>query len=137
MNPSSGLTWNEIVRLEPRLARLLRQARAVKDDRSESYFCANEIWYRDLKPQLTQLVGWDRGSDDDPAMQAWRREADRLTEAGGGMVDLAMLPALPRHLIPEGDDPRMHGSATYSLAYEKIYSVLPGCRSCGCLSPLW
>jgi hypothetical protein len=51
------LTWQELVKREPRLRDLLREARAVDD--SDPHFCANEVWYRHFKPALCELVGWD------------------------------------------------------------------------------
>jgi hypothetical protein len=59
------MTWREMVKLEPRLGALLREAQKV--DGSDPHFCANDVWYgyeggcyagRGLKRQLCQLVGW-------------------------------------------------------------------------------
>jgi hypothetical protein len=55
------LTWADMVRLEPRLAALLAEARAIRDDGQADYFCADEIWggRHGLKAKLYQLVGWN------------------------------------------------------------------------------
>jgi len=49
--------FRELCRLEPGLKLLYDKARAVKD-RGGRYFCANEIWIREFKPLLINLVGW-------------------------------------------------------------------------------
>ena len=52
------LTWDEAVGIEPRLASLLESAQQT--DGSGEHFCANRVWYRELKPILCELVGWSR-----------------------------------------------------------------------------
>ncbi len=56
--------FKALAALEPRLDRLLKDAKAVKDTGGPS-FCANAHWYgRDgcsgLRAQLIALVGWER-----------------------------------------------------------------------------
>jgi hypothetical protein len=51
-------TWNELIKLEPLLAGLLEHAKRVKDDPTRTSFCANDVWYGVLKPELVSLVGW-------------------------------------------------------------------------------
>lgn len=48
-------TWEELVALEPRLAELYTEARAVRRTRR---FCANAVWVRQFKPRLLRLAGW-------------------------------------------------------------------------------
>ena len=63
------MTWAEMVKIEPRLEELLREIRSIKDDKTKTYFCANEVWYEQYKPRFKRLVGWGaekeemRGSD--------------------------------------------------------------------------
>jgi len=54
------MTWARVVAAEPRLGRLLREARAL--DGSYPCFCANSVWYRQggFKDRLLALVGWER-----------------------------------------------------------------------------
>lgn len=59
------LTWQQLVRLEPRLAALLAEAKVVRDDGRGRWFCGNAVFYgypgwRGFKPRLRALVGWDR-----------------------------------------------------------------------------
>jgi hypothetical protein len=54
------LTWELLCRLEPRLLALYEEAAAVRDDPVKPDFCANAVWYDDLKPKLSSLVGWER-----------------------------------------------------------------------------
>ena len=53
------MTFEELCALEPRLRELYQRAKAVRDDRRKPSFCANSIWYRELKPELCRLVGWE------------------------------------------------------------------------------
>lgn len=50
------LTFDRLVRLEPRLLGLVQEAALVND--SAPNFCANEIWSEQFKPRLMRLVGW-------------------------------------------------------------------------------
>ncbi len=52
------LTWEELVRREPGLLTLLREAQSVRDDKRQPSFCANQVWFRRFKPRLMELVGW-------------------------------------------------------------------------------
>jgi hypothetical protein len=54
------LTWQEMIAIEPRLADLFRDAKAVRDPGGKP-FCANHFWYRQggLKDRLCLLVGWE------------------------------------------------------------------------------
>jgi hypothetical protein len=51
------VTFEQLVKIEPRLKDLDRQAAEV--DGSDSDFCANRVWYGSLKPTLLKLVGWE------------------------------------------------------------------------------
>lgn len=63
--------FKKLCRLEPRLAELLKQAKAIRDDGTSESFCANARWYGrhghpGLKPVLVELVGHgakERGAD--------------------------------------------------------------------------
>src|SRR5215472_1761839 len=66
MKKSRLAEFEKLCAIEPRLAALLERARAVKDDPAKPSFCANHIWYEELKPELTRLVGWRR--KDNPAL---------------------------------------------------------------------
>jgi hypothetical protein len=66
-------TFNQLVKLEPKLGELLKQAQAVKDDGSQEYYCGNAVWfgwdnYPGFKRSLCALVGWDRLGDGDPVL---------------------------------------------------------------------
>jgi hypothetical protein len=51
-----GVTFEELVILEPRLQDVLDQARSLHRPRM-NYRKLLDIWYRTLKPQITSLVG--------------------------------------------------------------------------------
>lgn len=61
-----AVSWEELVKREPRLDELLREAQKYKPSPG---FCAREVWYgpHGLKRRLRELVGYDR-SDDDPVL---------------------------------------------------------------------
>lgn len=59
MTPERNKLWREIIKTEPRLARILARAKDVKDDGSAKSFCANRIWYEEFKPELIWLVGFE------------------------------------------------------------------------------
>jgi hypothetical protein len=69
------VTWQRLVELEPRLADLYNRARAVRDDKHHSSFCANRVWYgRDnqeggLRGQLFKLVGHEVSRHADPRLR--------------------------------------------------------------------
>ncbi|MHB8084260.1 MAG: hypothetical protein ACYDHZ_00340 [Dehalococcoidia bacterium] len=53
------MNWNKLKKLEPRLQVLYEKAKKV-DSGSDEHFCANDIWFRQFKPELSLLVGWYR-----------------------------------------------------------------------------
>lgn len=65
------MTWDEMIRIEPQLAELLNDARAVRSTGDD--FCANDVWYgygpvveaglAGLKARLCSLVGFGRDGD--------------------------------------------------------------------------
>jgi hypothetical protein len=52
------LTWTALVGRQPLLAELAHRC-ASADSWTNEHFCANELWYDDLKPTLLELVGWE------------------------------------------------------------------------------
>lgn len=102
-SPKMKLTWHKLAQLEPRLSEVLKQAQAIRDDRSDSSFCANRVWFgydepgpgpRGFKSKVSSLVGWCS------------------VNAG---------------------HPVLGSSEAYDLAYRTVYDALPDCRDCACL----
>jgi hypothetical protein len=58
--PPTELTFEHLAELEPRLELLAEICRNYRKKPLRQPFCANEIWYEILKPQLLRLVGWTR-----------------------------------------------------------------------------
>ena len=61
------VTFDELVKLEPKLGSLLEEAKAMK--RASPPFCANAVWYGyrgypGIKPRLIRLVGWNSKNPD-------------------------------------------------------------------------
>jgi hypothetical protein len=50
------MTFAELASIEPQLATLLKEARRVEPSDT---FCANAVWYRQFKPRLLSLAGWE------------------------------------------------------------------------------
>jgi hypothetical protein len=128
----AGITWEQLVELEPRLLELYKQAEQVIDDGSSPSFCANDIWYEQFKPRLEELVGSEAGipyalyeagpgpSDGEPhpigEFVHWATER----ESGWQKI---------QRVVPED----LKTGDAYDLAYHRIYDRLPDCRNCSCL----
>jgi hypothetical protein len=54
MSWETALTWEGLVALEPELARLLEEIRAIVPDEK---FCANLTWRYTYAPRVNKLVG--------------------------------------------------------------------------------
>jgi len=52
------LAWEEMVVVEPRLARLLSDIQAIKDPGGPKGFCANYHCVTNLKPRLSGWLGF-------------------------------------------------------------------------------
>lgn len=64
MDGNENITWSTLTGLEPRLIDLYNYAQTVHDPGGVT-FCANEIWYQNIKPQLITMVGWDALTDNE------------------------------------------------------------------------
>lgn len=62
------LTFTELAAREPRLTRLESVARTRH--RSVCDGCELDIWHKELKPNLTRLIGYGRESDFDPDLMS-------------------------------------------------------------------
>ena len=60
------VTWNELITLEPELARLYRTAQNA--DPGEGSFCSVRVYYLDFKPAILKIVGFERRQDDNPIL---------------------------------------------------------------------
>ena len=56
------LTIGELLDLEPRLSDLLHDALQGED---KPDYCADEYWYREIKPRLLKIVGWYAETDNE------------------------------------------------------------------------
>jgi hypothetical protein len=50
--------FDRLAELEPGLKALLKKAEQTRDRAFNPSFCANDLWFREFKPQLVLLVGW-------------------------------------------------------------------------------
>jgi hypothetical protein len=65
------ITWKELVKIEPELLELAKEAQAYKEEsKGKDYVCANDRWYgygkwrdKSIRLRLIQLVGWTRKDD--------------------------------------------------------------------------
>jgi hypothetical protein len=61
-NSTPALTWQKLVRREPRLA-ALRDA-VLSSDLGDDEFDGDRVWYTQFKRRVSSLVGWDAGTAD-------------------------------------------------------------------------
>jgi hypothetical protein len=62
------MTFEELVKIEPRLEELFDEAKKVSSEGNPN-FCANAVWYgtyaeAGLKDRLVKLVGWEAEKND-------------------------------------------------------------------------
>jgi hypothetical protein len=59
------LTWEDIIKIEPKLEELYIKAKSFNEDCDKNKnSCANRVWYgfggkKSLKKEMSKLVGWD------------------------------------------------------------------------------
>jgi hypothetical protein len=58
-------SFRKLAKEEPLLWKLAVMAKSIGESPRSygEHYCANRDWYRDLKPALCRLVGWDRAGD--------------------------------------------------------------------------
>lgn len=66
-NPG-GLTFKFLCWLSPRLKRFHKMILMIRDDGSEPYFCANEVWAL-LRDTLDEIVGFHASEYADPRLR--------------------------------------------------------------------
>lgn len=104
----------EIIRAEPRVLDL------------------HAFFYDKIKPRLTDLIGWDRGHKDGPAVCRLREKSPL------GIVNMLEWSRAQeeddkvKKPIPEREK-HLHSSDAYDLVYDLIYTTLPDCKDCGCM----
>ena len=64
MNETRGLTWDEMVEIEPRLDDLLERVECSRPSEDRSNFNYEICWGR-FKEPLAELVGWHRRRGDE------------------------------------------------------------------------
>jgi hypothetical protein len=131
--PNQPLTFDDLVKLEPRLQALLDEAKAPAGRRGKR-FCANAVFYGQggLKERLVKLVGWSAGIVETVYPQTYldrKREAER---AGKVVFMTTEELAEVRHVRREVGV--LGTSMAYDVAYDTIYAALPNCgEECDCL----
>ena len=104
---ANKLTWEILVQNEPGLKVLLADAELIQDDLTTVNFCANAAWY---------------GYSGHPGLKP-----RLLRLVGWRRIDLD----------DQSDEEQLiRSQQAYSLAYHRIYDVLPNCRNCGCLQDI-
>jgi hypothetical protein len=117
--------------LEPRLLALRDEAQAFKrESEGKDAVCANGFWYRNLKPRLVELVGFDRPIEGEVVREPishteWLSEFLEHAEADG-RVRSRLIAKLPREMQS------LYGVHAYDVCYEAIYDELPDCKNCNC-----
>jgi hypothetical protein len=78
--------WSQIIKIEPRLNDLYKEAKALKDNGSAVSFCANSEWYgwhnhHGFKQRLCSLVGWEAAHESLRTQDAYDIAYDKIYEA--------------------------------------------------------
>jgi hypothetical protein len=116
--PPLSLSWAELAEREYGLQRLERLAVWMAEHAGADW-CANEIFYSFLKPQLVQLVGWCRGHLPTCAIDGPRPM----------FIDWSTFWERPGSVPATTDAEKMLRScAAYDVAYDYLYGLLPDCR---------
>jgi hypothetical protein len=79
--PPAPADFEALAALDPRLAELAEEARAVEAGRS---FCRNLVFVRDFKPRVCVLAGWNR--DEGPAELQTSRAYDVMYDVVRGAL---------------------------------------------------
>lgn len=125
-------TFDRLCELCPELGALYDLAEAVRDDGSWHVFCANYLWYENVKPRLIRLVGSEARwiPDDDPGRMVIVT-GEELLERAEKKWEVHARRALPEHAA------LLRSSAAYDVAYQTIYHALPDCRHDGLCWGSW
>lgn len=134
----ANLTFDDLVRLEPRLAEL---AAEVAADGRRVWFdspLAQDRWYRVHKRRLVRLVGWSRqpaGFDPPPSPGVFRTEAECV--AAAARLDAARAEWFGR-LTPDRKEAErvLATSAAYACVYNHLFPLLTGERAYATDRPL-
>jgi hypothetical protein len=126
----TDLTWEEMVKIEPRLGKLFEQVQSA----DTGVLCFEQLWFateevcQELAPGVTggfkdkmrQLVGWDEKIKKKPKQQKLRPWSDAEFAADAEPSD---------YLVA---NKRLRTSAAYDIAYQKLYREAPECLCPGC-----
>jgi hypothetical protein len=127
------VTWELLVSAEQDLLRLEAEALWMAKH-AGLHPCANEIWYRFLKPQLLKMIGHGRG---------YPRGVPAYEPAGGWPDDNPLhgvclgdpevvahyeLVKASRYPATTADEKMLRGSDAYDTAYDHLYELLPDCE---------
>lgn len=106
MTTTTKLTFDDLARLEPRLRGLEFEILRCKHAlRRKRNLCGNGLWY-----------GYGRF----PLFMFKSRMSALVGWGQRGAPD-------------DPDEQMLRSEHAYSVAYERLYSLLPNCRNCGCL----
>lgn len=83
---ATDLTWSKIIAIEPRLADLFDEIKAIRDDKTRPRFCANarwygRNWYDSLKERMCRLVGFEAAKSALRSADAYDLVYDKLYNA--------------------------------------------------------
>lgn len=136
---TNRLTWDDIIRLDPRIAALERDALVIRGlARRKGSFCANAAFYGRIKPALSVLVGWGRLPEGYTPPKRMDRPIQFVTMSelvDETNADRKTLSAFLATLTPEQREAhaKLTTSEAYDVVYERLYDLMPNCRRCSCL----
>jgi len=122
-----GLTFDDLLRLEPRLLALANEARAYRAEAEHRRsWCANAVWYGpgNLRSRLMRLVGWC-STHPDPVVRSSRAYEIAYLAIYGLLPDCRRcrcprLPAFPAAEAPPVRPPSDRGSGGRAMAGTRV-----------------
>ena len=75
------ITWQEIIEIEPRIKELYEIAKNENRPDLPDDYCANAIFYRQLKPEIVELVGWGARKEELRTSRAYDEAYEKILDA--------------------------------------------------------
>jgi hypothetical protein len=129
----TGLTWEELVKVEPRLGKLLQEIKKV-DTRvlcfEQQWFATEEVCKEldsvtgGFKDKMSELVGWSAGEE---KKKTTKKQTKSLAQTSAEFVADYVRPVRSK-----ATDARLRTSTAYDIAYQKLYREAPECRCPSC-----
>ena len=138
-SPDSKLTLAEVIRREPSVTDIIRQADVVRHWlEDEKLVCGNGLFQVYFKDWIASVVGWRREPDEVVDYYRHVGMANDLRTPSNWGVEAAIHGREAKEISQAAKtraqaDPVLDSGEAYELVHEAVYSRMPDCRKCGCL----